>query len=147
MIPENSAAKIVRFYELASQKYQADPLLLVAKLAEKAFETQASCVILAADEAQAEQIDDKLWSYSDDAFLPHQIAGQDDDDECPILIVPPSYAAPIRAVTINLRNATVRDFGARLLEIIPLDDVEKNAARARFKAFAASGIKPTHEKV
>lgn len=139
--------QIVRFYELTSPRFQADPLLLVAKLAEKAFETQASCVILAEDEEQAMAIDDKLWSYIDDAFLPHQIAGQDDDDECPVLIVSPAFACPIRDVTINLRSVSPDQFGARLLELIPLDEAKKNVARARFKAFAAAGMKPSHEKV
>ena len=60
--------QIIRFYELSSAKFQADPLLLVAKIAQKAFETQASCVILATDEAQAMALDEKLWSYIDDAF-------------------------------------------------------------------------------
>ncbi len=139
--------QIIRFYELSSAKFQADPLLLVAKLAEKAFETQSSCVILAVDEEQAVAIDEKLWSYIDDAFLPHQIAGQDDDDECPVLIAGPAFACPIRDVTINLRSVSPKQFGARLLEVIPLDEAEKNVARARFKAFVAAGKKPSHEKV
>jgi len=138
--------QIIRFYELSSAKFQADPLLLVAKIAQKAFETQASCVILAADEAQAMALDEKLWSYSDDAFLPHQIAGQDDDDECPVLIVAPEFTCPIRDVTINLRSVSPTQFGTRLLEIIPLDEAEKNIARARFKAFISAGLKPTFEK-
>jgi DNA polymerase IIIc chi subunit len=64
-----------------------------------------------------------------------------------VLIVTPAFVAPIRDVTINLRNAPVAHFGARLLEVIPLDEVEKQAARARFKAFVARGLKPSHEKV
>jgi DNA polymerase III subunit chi len=139
--------QIIRFYELNSAKFQADPLLLVAKLAEKAFETQSSCVILAIDGDHALAIDDKLWSYIDDAFLPHQIAGQDDDDECPVLIVTPEFVAPIRDVTINLRDTSPTQFGARLLEVIPLDEAGKNAARTRFKAFSAAGMAPCHEKV
>ncbi len=139
--------QIIRFYELNSAKFQADPLLLVAKLAEKAFEMQSSCVILATDDDQALAIDDKLWSYIDDAFLPHQIAGQDDDDECPVLIVTPAFSAPIRDVTINLRDASPSQFGDRLLEVIPVDEAGKNIARARFKAFVAAGMKPSHEKV
>lgn len=138
--------QIIRFYELSSAKFQADPLLLVAKIAQKAFETQASCVILATDEAQAMALDEKLWSYIDDAFLPHQIAGQEDDDECPVLIVVPGFTCPIRDVTINLRSVSPTQFGIRLLEIIPLDEAEKNIARARFKAFVNAGLKPTFEK-
>ena len=139
--------QIIRFYELSSAKFQADPLLLVAKIAQKAFETQASCVILATDEAQAMALDEKLWSYIEDAFLPHQIAGQEDDDECPVLIVGPGFTSPIRDVTINLRSVSPTQFGIRLLEIIPLDEAEKNIARARFKAFINAGLKPTFEKV
>jgi DNA polymerase III subunit chi len=143
LVPE----QIVRFYELISPKFQADPLLLVAKLAEKAFETQASCSILVRDDAQAEDLDDKLWSYSDDSFLPHQIAGQEDDDECPILIITPAFDAPLRDVTINLRNENVAKFGTRLLEIISMDENEKQAARLRYKAFVAKGLKPSFEKI
>jgi DNA polymerase III subunit chi len=138
---------IIRFYELNSAKFQSDPLLLVAKLAEKAFEAQQSCVILAPDEQSAEQIDDKLWSYTEDAFVPHQIAGQDDDDDCPVLIVPPQFEAPERDITINLRNAEAPVRGVRLLEIIPHDENGKNLARARYKAFMQRGLQPTFEKV
>ena len=135
--------QIIRFYELSSAKFQADPLLLVAKIAQKAFETQASCVILATDEAQAMALDEKLWSYSDDAFLPHQIAGQEDDDECPVLIVAPGFDCAIRDVTINLRSVSPTQFGTRLLEIIPLDEAEKNIARARYSAIINAGLKHT----
>jgi DNA polymerase III subunit chi len=137
----------IRFYELASERFQTDPLLLVAKLAEKAFESQQGCLILAIDDAQAQALDDRLWSYSDDAFLPHQIAGQDDDDECPVLIVTPDHDFPAREVTINLRNVPVPAYGDRLLEIIPIDADGKARARERFKAMIAHGLAPTHEKV
>jgi DNA polymerase III subunit chi len=137
----------IRFYELTSARFQADPLLLVAKLAEKAFESEQGCLILVNDDDQARAVDDKLWSYADDAFLPHQVAGQDDDDDAPVLIVPPEFAPPVREVTINLRPAPVQQFGSRLLEIIPADDEGKNLARARFKGFVAQGLKPSHEKV
>lgn len=141
------AEQTVRFYQLSSAKFQNDPLLLVAKLAEKAYETQASCVILVRDDNQADAVDEKLWSYVDDAFLPHQIAGQDDDDDAPILIVPPQFVAPVRDVTINLRNQAINEFGTRLLEIIPTDEAEVADSRARFKSFIARGLKPSHEKV
>lgn len=138
---------IIRFYELATPKFQQDPLLLIAKLAEKAFESELSCVILVPDMQQAEMVDDKLWSYTDDAFVPHQICGQDDDEDCPILIVPPEFQAPDRDITINMRNSEATVRGVRLLEIIPQDDTGKDLARARYKRFLAQGLKPSFEKV
>ena len=37
--------------------------------------------MLARDAAQAEALDDLLWAFDDDAYVPHQIAGDDDEDE------------------------------------------------------------------
>jgi DNA polymerase III subunit chi len=138
---------VIRFYELASPKFAENPGLLVAKLAERAFEQQMGCVILAVSAEQAEQLDDVLWSYNDDAFIPHQIAGQDDDEDCPVLICPPEIAAPLRSVTINLREQMLHQLGERLLELIPQDESGKSRARERFKAYRARGENPSFEKV
>lgn len=139
---------IIRFYELTSARFSENPLLLVAKLVEKAFEQSADCAILVNDNQQAEALDDLLWSYAEDAFLPHQIAGQaDDDDDSPILIVTPEFNLPARAVTINLRDAMIAEFGERLLEIIPQTETGKTKARERFKAYKARGENPSFEKV
>jgi DNA polymerase III subunit chi len=139
---------IIRFYELTSARFSENPLLLVAKLVEKSFEQSHDCAILVNDNQQAEALDDLLWSYAEDAFLPHQIAGQaDDDDESPILIVTPEFSPPARAVTINLRDAMIAEIGERLLEIIPQTETGKAKARERFKAYKARGENPSFEKV
>lgn len=137
----------IRFYELNSDRFRDDPLLLVAKLAEKAFEQGQSCAILARDEAEADALDERLWSFSEDAFVPHQVAGQDDDDECPVLILTPALATPVRAATINLREVSVPQFGDRLLEIIPADPAGKAKARERFLHYRSLGLNPSFEKL
>jgi len=139
---------IIRFYELSSARFSENPLMLVAKLVEKAFEQSHDCAILVNDAQQAETLDDLLWSYAEDAFLPHQIAGQaDDDEESPILILTPEFSVPARAVTINLRDAMITEIGERLLEIIPQTEAGKIKARERFKAYKARGENPSFEKV
>jgi DNA polymerase III subunit chi len=138
---------IIRFYELTSPRFRGNPLLLAAKLAERAFEQQQACAIFVDSAAEAEKLDELLWSFDEEAYLPHQIAGQDDDDECPILILSPEFEAPLRAVSINLRDQIYVQIGERLLDIIPEDEAGKHRARERFKGYRARGENPSFEKV
>src|SRR3546814_8757565 len=66
----------------------------------------SSDLILARDAEQAEALDGLLWEFDADAWLPHQIAGSDEDDDItPILIVVPGTDTPDRPLVINLRDA------------------------------------------
>ena len=78
------------FYLIAKPRFREDPLLLVCELARRACDTGSPTLILARDQEQAEAIDDALWAFDPDAYIPHQIAGSDeDDDETPVLISAP----------------------------------------------------------
>ncbi len=78
------------FYLIDKPRFRAQPLLLVCELARKAHASGQPTLILARDQAQAEALDDLLWAFDPDEYLPHQIAGQDEDeDEAPVLIAPP----------------------------------------------------------
>ena len=77
------------FYLIGKPRFRDDPLLLVCELARRAFTNAQATVILVRSQDQAESLDARLWDFSDDAFIPHQIAGDDDDDITPVLIVPP----------------------------------------------------------
>ena len=92
------------FYLIAKPRFRDDPLLLVCELAKKAFEGGHRVLILARSFEQAEQLDEKLWEFDELAFVPHQIAGDDDDAITPVLIVPPGATTPDRALVINLRD-------------------------------------------
>ena len=51
------------------------------------------------------RLDDLLWDMGDDAYIPHQIAGDEEDELAPVLIATPDVDAPLRALVINLRDA------------------------------------------
>ena len=78
------------FYLIGKPRFRDDPLLLVCELARRAFTNAQATVILVRSQDQAESLDARLWDFSDDAFIPHQIAGDDDDGITPVLIVPPA---------------------------------------------------------
>lgn len=72
----------VLFYHLETQPL--DRVLPV--LVEKSLERDWQVVIEAGSEERAEAIDNLLWTYKDDSFLPHALAGGDADHLQPVLI-------------------------------------------------------------
>jgi DNA polymerase-3 subunit chi len=98
-------------------------------------------LILARDMEQAEQIDALLWELEDDAYIPHQIAGTDEEDELtPVLIATPDIDVPARALVINLRDAAVEGACERILEVVPADPAAREPLRERWKQYKARGF-------
>jgi DNA polymerase-3 subunit chi len=128
------------FYLIAKPRFLKDPLLLVCELARKAHDSGALALILARDTEQAEAVDDALWAFDPEAYIPHQIAGNEDDDEAPVLIVPPDSDAPGRTLIINLRDAAVTLPCERVLEVVPADDSAREPLRLRWKEYKARGF-------
>jgi DNA polymerase-3 subunit chi len=128
------------FYLIDKPRFREDPLLLVCELAKRAFDAGQPTLILARSVDQAEQIDEKLWEFSDDAFIPHQIAGDDDDAITPVLIVPPELTTTDRALVINLREDAAPGLFDRVLEVIPAEQSERDGSRKRWAMYRAAGF-------
>jgi DNA polymerase-3 subunit chi len=128
------------FYLIAKPRFLDDPLLLVCELARRAFDTRQPALILARSADQAEQIDEKLWEFSDDAFVPHQLAGDDDDAITPVLIAAPGAQTPDRPLVINLRDECAPGLFERVLEVVPADESMRLGSRERWKTYKAAGF-------
>jgi DNA polymerase-3 subunit chi len=129
------------FYLVAKPRFLEKPLLLVCELARKANDSGQPLLIFAASAAQAEVLDELLWEFDPDAYVPHQIAGTDEDDDLtPVLIVPPEQSPPMRPLAINLRDTAVAAGFERVLEVVPADASAREPSRARWKHYAAAGV-------
>ena len=129
------------FYLIAKPRFLNAPLLLVCELARKANDANLSTLILARDAEQAEALDELLWAFDDDAYVPHQIAGTDEEDElAPVLIVAPDVTTPSRPLVINLRDAPYLDACERVLEVVPADPAAREPLRERWKQYKARGL-------
>ncbi|SIP88862.1 DNA polymerase III subunit chi [Solilutibacter tolerans] len=129
------------FYLIDKPRFREEPLLLVCELARKAFDAGFPTLVLARDTAQAEMIDDLMWSFDPDAYLPHQIAGSDEEDDVtPILILAPDMDSPMRPMVINLRDAPVEGDFERVLEVVPADPAARAPLRERWKQYQARGL-------
>lgn len=129
------------FYLIDKPRFREEPLLLVCELARKAFEAGLYTLVLARDAAQAEALDDLLWSFDPDAYIPHQIAGSDDDeDEAAVLIAAPANDVALRPLVINLRDGVVEGSFDRVLEVVPADPAARAPLRERWKHYQANGF-------
>lgn len=129
------------FYLIQTPRFKEQPLRLVCELARKAHDAGLPTLILARNAEQAEALDDMLWDMGEDAYIPHQIAGADlDEEEADVLIAAPEVDAPLRPLVINLRDAPVRDGFDRVLEVVPADDSARGPLRERWKQYQARGL-------
>ncbi len=128
------------FYLIARPRFAAEPLKLVCELARKAHDSGQPTLILARDMAQAEALDDLLWSFEDDAYLPHQVAGDDEDELCPILIATPEMEVPARPLLVNLRDGVPAGTFDRVLEVVPADPSARGPLRERWKHYQSLGF-------
>jgi DNA polymerase-3 subunit chi len=129
------------FYLIGKPRFREQPLLLVCELAHKASDAGLPMLVLCASDAQAEQLDDLLWSFDPDAYVPHQIVGADEDeDEVPVLIAAPEHDVPLRPLVLNLREAAVPEGFERVLEVVPADDSARGPLRERWKQYQSRGL-------
>ncbi len=128
------------FYLIDKPRFREEPLLLVCELARKAFASEQPTVIFARSQDQAEEIDARLWEFSEDAFIPHQIAGDEDDAITAVLIVPPGIEVDDRPLAINLRDSCAFGNHSRILEVVAADPSERDGSRRRWKEYLKRGF-------
>ena len=128
------------FYLIDKPRFRDDPLLLVCELARRAFDGGQRTLILARSFDQAEQLDEKLWEFDSEAFVPHQIAGDDDDAITPVLIASPESQPTDRALVINLRDDCAPGLFERVLEVVPADEDQRLGSRKRWMTYKAAGF-------
>jgi DNA polymerase-3 subunit chi len=128
------------FYLIAKPRFRAEPLRLVCELAKRAFAAEQPTLILTRSQDQAEALDELLWAFDEDAFIPHQLAGDDDDAITAVLIAPPGVATADRPLVINLRDECAPGLFERVLEVVPADEAERAGSRERWKTYKAAGF-------
>ena len=100
------------------------------------------------DQTQAEQIDELLWAFESDSFVPHNLVGEGPKQGAPVEI---SYQPPRgrRPVLINLTE-TMPTFANQfqfVVDFVPSDETLKQLARERFKTCRQWGFQVDNQPV
>lgn len=97
--------------------------------------------IFCQNQEQAHQIDELLWSFEPDSFVPHNLVNEGQKNGAVVEI---SWQAPTnrRPVLINL-TSTVPNFAhqfSQIIDFVPSDEHLKQNARERFKMYRQLGF-------
>lgn len=128
------------FYLIDKPRFRDDPLLLVCELVKKAYAAEQPTLILARTPEQAEALDEKLWEFDDDSFIPHQLAGDEDDAITAVVIAAPGVATADRQLVVNLRDECAPGTFERVLEVVAADPAEREGSRVRWSEYKRRGF-------
>lgn len=119
----------------------------VCRLVRKARTAGTQIVLRARDRAELQQLDQALWSFSEQDFLPHVTAGDPLAAQTAIILTDSDEVElPHHQVLINLSGQTPANFARfeRMLEIISADDADKAAGRDRYRFYKERGYPLSH---
>lgn len=112
-------------------------LQFACRLIEKAYKQKHYIYIHAEDRTMAHQLDEMLWTYRDDSFLPHNLYGDGPDPAPPIQIGFDVTPEKHRDILFNLANL-VPEFHsrfARIVELISNDPAAQELGRERYRLY------------
>ncbi|RSZ57686.1 DNA polymerase III subunit chi [Massilia atriviolacea] len=124
-----------------------DKLSYACRLARKALASRARVVLLAEDAAQAQALDQALWTLSETDFLPHVMAGDPLAAQTPVIITHSDAAElPHHDMLVNLTRSTPAQLARfqRVFEIISTDENDAAAGRKRYVAYKQQSYPLTH---
>lgn len=132
----------VDFYVLSEDGTDAR-LRFACRLAEKAVDQGMRVYIQSASLAEAQRLDELLWTFSDRSFLAHEIANESSPSHPQVMVLlgdadpPPTH----RQMLINLADRLPSDSEAheRIAEIVDVDPERKRLSRERYKQYRERG--------
>ena len=131
----------VDFYILAQADERARQNL-ACKLAEKAWRLENSVYIHARDRADAERLDELLWTFRDGSFVPHSVVGRDDGTgDSPIMVGCEGTTIENRDLLINLCD-DIPPFAKgfpRIAELVTSDENCRSLSRKRYAVYRDQG--------
>jgi len=128
----------IDFYVLSSdQPREAD--IFACRLAEKAYRAGLRVLLAVDDRERAEQLDQLLWTFREDSFLPH--APQEAAQGAAVEINCGEEPGPHHGLLINLRSEVPDWFSRfeRLAEIVVQRPETLARSRSRFSHFRDRG--------
>ena len=122
-----------------------DRLLIACRLAAKAVSQDKRMVIYAPQGDTASRIDKLLWTWPAIGFVPHCAPHEPLAAETPVLISSDADTPQTCELLLNLGAECPPHFERfeRLLEVVPTDEAERQAARVRFRFYQARGYRIT----
>ena len=131
----------IDFY-LIGQAGQHSRQIFACRLAEKAYRLEHSIRIVVGNRADAERLDELLWTFRDGSFVPHHVtSGDSAEQQSPVTIGCNDDRIEPGDLLINLCDAIpdCAEAFPRVAELVTSDDDCKQLSRKRFAAYRDQG--------
>jgi DNA polymerase-3 subunit chi len=128
----------VDFYVLKSAAAR-QRMAFACRLTEKAYLKDLSVVILNDTLADAQALDDLLWTFNERSFIPHKVCvdehSLDPATKVHLAALPAALPAADLLVNLSARLPDHWDRYPRIAEIIDADEDRRRLGRERFKTY------------
>ncbi|KXU36398.1 DNA polymerase III subunit chi [Ventosimonas gracilis] len=131
----------IEFYRLGST--QADARLRAAcQLARKGWQAGLPVFIRCQDGEEMQTIDELLWRFKAEAFVPHELA--EDNPVAPVVIGENEPPAQSGGLLINLNRGVSPhiQYFSRIIELVSQDPERLQASRDNFRHYRQQGYQP-----
>ncbi|MFO7604201.1 MAG: DNA polymerase III subunit chi [Gammaproteobacteria bacterium] len=138
----------IDFYISPSHARQARQQL-ACRIADKAYQQDCKVYIHADSAEEARLMDELLWTFRQDSFLPHGLSASAEQADCAIVIGhQPEPPHVDKEVLINLAPTVPLFFSQfeRVVEMINEDETQKQHGRERYRFYRDRGYElNTHQ--
>ena len=134
----------IDFYQLNPQQH--NPYHIVCQLCQKAYDSDQRTLLLTKSTQQTTDLDQQLWIFNEDSFLPHDthVDGEPYSFLSPILIHNQPNPQDERQILINLSTLIPSYFAQfeRVIELVTEDN--KQSAREHYTFYKERGYLLNH---
>lgn len=138
----------ITFYVLGADSPLSARLGTACRLIDKAWQQNRKVLVQAASRSEAEAVDELLWSFRAESFIPHHLIGDGPTPPPPVRIGWERLPADSRDILINLGADIPAGFDRfqRIIEIVAGTHEEREQARAHWKEYKRLGhVVQAHE--
>jgi len=130
----------IDFYLLSSDQPDA-PWLVACRLLEKAYMKGHRVYVHCENQQDAETLDELLWTFRDDSFVPHNLQGEGPEPPPPVQIGHGKEPRGFNDILLNMTRNVVPFYNKfkRVMELVPNLELEKELSRKRYKEYRAVG--------
>lgn len=131
----------ITFYVLPPEAPLSARATTVCRLTEKALKQKRQVLIVADTKAEAEALDEALWTFKAESFIPHHLVGDGPTPPPPVRVTWQAPPAECRDILVNLGADLAPGFERfnRVIEIVAGTDTEREQAREHWKAYKRQG--------
>ncbi|MES1195932.1 MAG: DNA polymerase III subunit chi [Steroidobacter sp.] len=113
------------------------------QLVEQSYARGERSYVCASDAGESQRMDEMLWTFRDQAFIPHEIASTSSPSHPRImaLIGTETMPASFASTLINISNSVPDGLESvtQLIEVVDADPQHKQQARERYKQYRDRG--------